>query len=113
MVGVSTSSCISRWKASCVSGHAKASSRRSRSWRNGRRDARSLARDEALAELARRYFTSHGPATWRDFAWWSGLRAGDAREAIQLARTHLTREGLDGQELWYGAVLETRRASAR
>jgi hypothetical protein len=32
-----------------------------------------LARDEALAELTRRYFTSHGPATVQDFAWWSGL----------------------------------------
>ena len=30
-------------------------------------------REEALAELARRYFASHGPATIRDFAWWSGL----------------------------------------
>ena len=33
------------------------------------------ARDEALAELAKRYFASHGPATVRDFAWWSGLTA--------------------------------------
>jgi DNA glycosylase AlkZ-like len=32
-----------------------------------------LSRDEALAELTTRYFTSHGPATIRDFAWWSGL----------------------------------------
>ena len=36
-------------------------------------------RDEALAELARRYFTSHGPATLKDFVWWSGLSVGDAR----------------------------------
>ncbi len=32
--------------------------------------ASSLPRDEALAELTRRYFTSHGPATLKDFAWW-------------------------------------------
>src|SRR5437773_6733489 len=32
---------------------------------------RMLDRDEALAELARRYFTSHGPATLQDFVWWS------------------------------------------
>ncbi len=49
--------------------------------------ARSLARDEALAELARRYFTSHGPATWRDFAWWSGT-AGGRRERGHPARPH-------------------------
>lgn len=60
-----------------------------------------LPRDEALGELARRYFTSHGPATWRDFAWWSGLRTADAREAIQLARTHLTREIVDRGEFWH------------
>ncbi len=43
--------------------------------------ARVLPRDEALAELARRYFQSHGPATVHDFAWWSGLTVKDARAA--------------------------------
>ena len=43
--------------------------------------ARVLPRDEALAELARRYFQSHGPATVPDFAWWSGLPVKDARAA--------------------------------
>lgn len=44
-----------------------------------------LTRDEALAELTRRYFRSHGPATVRDFVWWSGLRVADARAGIALA----------------------------
>ena len=39
-------------------------------------------RDEALAELARRYFQSHGPATVHDFGWWSGLTLGEARTAV-------------------------------
>ena len=43
--------------------------------------ARVLPRDEALAELSRRYFQSHGPATVHDFAWWSGLTVKDARAA--------------------------------
>ena len=47
--------------------------------------ARTLARDAALAELARRYFTSHGPATLRDFVWWSGLRVKDATRGVALA----------------------------
>lgn len=46
-------------------------------------NARRLGRDKALAELARRYFTGHGPATLRDFRWWSGLRAGDARQGLE------------------------------
>jgi hypothetical protein len=41
-------------------------------------------RDEALAELARRYFASHGPAALADFVWWSGLTTNDARRAIEL-----------------------------
>jgi hypothetical protein len=47
--------------------------------------AKRLDRDEALAELAHRYFTSHGPATLQDFTWWSGLVAADARRAVEAA----------------------------
>jgi|ERR1044072_3328098 hypothetical protein len=39
-------------------------------------------RDEALAELTRRYFRSHGPATVQDFVWWSGLTVDDAKRGI-------------------------------
>lgn len=39
-------------------------------------------RATALAELARRYFQSHGPATARDFSWWSGLTLTEARAGI-------------------------------
>jgi hypothetical protein len=46
-----------------------------------------LERDEALAELATRYFSSHGPATVRDFAWWSGLTVKDAQIAAESAET--------------------------
>jgi hypothetical protein len=46
---------------------------------------RRLSRDEALAELTRRYFRSHGPATIRDFVWWSGLTTADARRGLEIA----------------------------
>ncbi len=62
--------------------------------------ARTLERDEALAELARRYFASHGPATVQDFAWWSGLAAADARAGLELARPHLAHEDVDGRTYW-------------
>ena len=48
--------------------------------------ARKLTRDEALATLAERYFTSHGPATLQDFTWWSGLTVADARRAMEMSR---------------------------
>jgi hypothetical protein len=43
-----------------------------------------LKRDEALARLAERFFTSHGPATARDFGWWSGLSMPDAKRALDI-----------------------------
>jgi hypothetical protein len=43
-----------------------------------------LSHDDALAELTRRYFASHGPATLADFVWWSGLTTNDARRGIAL-----------------------------
>jgi hypothetical protein len=60
--------------------------------------ARRLPRDEALAELAKRYFRSHGPATIRDFVWWSGLKTADARRALEMnpARSH----EVDGIRYW-------------
>mgnify|MGYP000868716530 FL=1 len=58
------------------------------------------SRAEALAELARRYFTSHGPATVQDFVWWSGLTTADARAALEMAKPHLIQEALDEQAYW-------------
>jgi DNA glycosylase AlkZ-like len=58
-------------------------------------------RDEAYAELARRYFTSHGPATLTDFGWWSGLAAADARSALEMARGDLQSERIDGVLYWH------------
>ena len=36
-------------------------------------------------ELAARYFASHGPATLRDFVWWSGLTVAQAKKALEQA----------------------------
>jgi Winged helix DNA-binding domain len=59
-----------------------------------------LERDEALAELALRYFTGHGPATVQDFAWWSGLRAADARAAVEMSARRLARQVIGGETCW-------------
>jgi hypothetical protein len=62
--------------------------------------ARSVPRDEALGKLARRYFTSHGPATLQDFAWWSGLTVRDAKAGIDYAGSELIREIVDDTTYW-------------
>jgi len=61
------------------------------------------SRDDALAELARRYFTSHGPATARDFAWWSGLAAADAEIARESIAHELQSITIDAQMYWQAA----------
>lgn len=60
-------------------------------------------RDEALAELAVRYFSSRGPATMADFTWWSGLAPSDARAAVDMAAPQLVSETIDGRVHWLGA----------
>jgi hypothetical protein len=62
--------------------------------------ARVLDRDEALLELARRYFRSRSPATVQDFAWWSGLRVSDARRAVEIAGAELRQASLDGATMY-------------
>lgn len=71
--------------------------------------SRSRSRDEALAELARRYVEGHGPAQAVDLSWWSGLTLGDARIALDLASPPLLRETIDSRAFfvspsWPGPV---------
>jgi hypothetical protein len=72
------------------------------------RASASLSREEALATLATRYFSSHGPATLADFTWWSGLLVQEAQQAIAAAGARLSKETRNGRSLWSGA-----RAPAR
>jgi hypothetical protein len=64
-------------------------------------EARTLNRDESLARLATTYFTSHGPAQMKDFAWWSGLRMQDAQRGLDAAGRQLTHEIVDGKTYWF------------
>ena len=65
--------------------------------------AATLTRDEALHELSRRYFTTRGPATVHDFAWWSGLTIADVRRAIAIAGDALRRTDSEGRTFWSAA----------
>ena len=61
-------------------------------------DGERLSRDEALAALSRRFFTSHGPATIRDFVWWSGVTTADARRALDIGKVR--RETIGEHTYW-------------
>jgi hypothetical protein len=60
----------------------------------------SRTRDEALAELARRYVEGHGPAQAVDLAWWSGLTQAHARRALEAASPPLVRETIESRTFW-------------
>lgn len=68
--------------------------------------SRRFEREQALGELARRYFASHGPATARDLAWWAKLTAVDVKTAVAVARPALTELTLEGIRYWMAAENE-------
>jgi hypothetical protein len=71
-----------------------------------------ISRDEALAKLAQRYFSSHGPATIHDFAWWSGVTGTDAKNAVESIRQDLTHQKVEGHlYLLPSGVPEIKKAS--
>ena len=63
--------------------------------------AGAMDRDESLAELARRYFRTRGPATVHDFAWWSGLTMGDSRRAVEAVQSRFESQTVDGKTYWF------------
>jgi len=65
---------------------------------------RTLDRDAALALLTTRYFFSHGPATIKDFVWWSGLTMADANKGLDSIRSQLISEVENGQTYWFANV---------
>ncbi|MBE0649954.1 MAG: AlkZ family DNA glycosylase [Bacteroidales bacterium] len=67
---------------------------------------KTFAREEALAELAKRYFTSHGPATLQDFIWWSGLSIGESKQALEMVKSGILSETVGDQTYWFAAVSE-------
>jgi Winged helix DNA-binding domain len=62
---------------------------------------RRLGRAEALAELALRYFTGHGPATERDLAYWATLTLTDVRAGLQQVRDRLDSFHHSGRIFWH------------
>jgi hypothetical protein len=58
------------------------------------------SKEEAMAELARRYVRSHGPVVVEDFAWWAGLNKGEANAAFQSIANELETAVVNEKEFW-------------
>jgi winged helix DNA-binding protein len=74
---------------------------------------RRLDRDEALAELALRYFRSHGPATVKDLVRWAGVLVRDVRAGLSTAAAQLERLVVGGVEHWMDPSTPDRLAGCR
>jgi hypothetical protein len=62
-----------------------------------------LKKDEALGELAVRYFTSHGPAVLEDFMWWAGLPKGEASAVLASVKSQLAEETINGKRYYFSS----------
>jgi Winged helix DNA-binding domain len=73
-----------------------------------------LKGDEALAELTRRYFTTRGPATLKDFSWWSSLKIADCRRGVQMIGKQLECKDVDDRTYCFerGSAPPTLRKNA-
>ena len=60
----------------------------------------------AVAQMMLTYFTSHGPATIRDFAWWTKLTLAEIRAALPLIAGSLESDGADEPSFWAPGLRE-------
>jgi hypothetical protein len=63
-------------------------------------DADDLPREAALARLARRFVSGHGPVADRDLATWASLTLHEARAALQANAGDLVRDEVAGRVFW-------------
>ncbi len=74
---------------------------------------KSLDREGSLAELARLYFQSHGPALIKDFSWWSGLTMKDAALGVLFNKPKLGSEIRGGKEYWFFSSVISQQLPAK
>lgn len=75
--------------------------------------SRKLGRTDAVAELAQRYFKSHGPASIQDFANWTGLGMIEAKQGLETAGSTLCALKEDEKEYWLSAEMAEHLGSPR
>ena len=69
--------------------------------------SRELHYSEGLQEITLRYFSSHGPATIKDFATWTRLPIKDIKAALAAIGPKLEQIQLGGQEYWLSKGVKT------
>ena len=72
-----------------------------------------LAREEALARLAHRFFAGHGPASVKDFTRWASLTIADATAAIADVGDALEQVEVDGVPHWFDPEVPRRATPGR
>ena len=60
----------------------------------------SLTPDDALKQLALKYFRSHSPASLEDFAWWSGLSKTQCRKALTLIANEIEETKIEEETMY-------------
>lgn len=71
-----------------------------------------FTKEEGFALLAKKYFTSHGPATLQDFIWWSGFSVSNAKTALELIKSELQTIQIENQAYWFSdTILHKRKIS--
>ena len=73
---------------------------------------KNMTHAEAVAELVKRYYSSHGPATLQDFVWWSGLKISDVRAGLAANAAYLIEDRFDGQSFWMSAATHRQSRAA-
>jgi hypothetical protein len=68
---------------------------------------RRLDRDEALGEFLVRYLDGHGPATLKDFAWWSKVTIAEAKTGLAVAGDRLSEVQVDDTTYYLPASVDT------
>lgn len=69
-----------------------------------------LSMEEALYELTKRFFQSHGPAQAKDFSWWSGLTLTEVKKGIELAGEKIYKESHNGKTYFF---MESKKSSTK
>lgn len=64
-------------------------------------DADDFDREDALARIVLRYFSSHGPATVKDLAYWATLTITDVRRGLASVEEQLVSFDHDGRTFWH------------